>query len=324
MNNDLSSSKPKILVCGSVNMDLVVRLDKFPVVGQTKSAHRLDYVSGGKGANQAVAVARLGGKVGMLAAVGSDGFGTTLRANLDQEGIDLEWLIDKQGPSGLAIIAVDDQGKNFIMVVPGANGLLSPDDVDLAESAIAQADLVMLQLEIPIKTVLHTVRLCRVHNVPVILNPAPVPDSLTVQFPEELFDVDLICPNQSETAALLNTQAPEDIASAFVAARKLLDKGARHVVITLGELGAVAATRMPDGKPIVQAIDAHRVDAVDTVAAGDAFIGALAFQIAQGTGLMEACLFASAAAAHAVTVPGAQPSLPNLEQVNSRLTRNRE
>lgn len=310
-----TNSRSKILVCGSINMDLVVRTPQLPRPGQTLIAHGLQYVSGGKGANQAVAVARLGGNVGMLAAVGSDEFGHTLRANLQQEGIDLEWVATKPGPSGVAIVAVDDQSENSIMVVPGANGLLSPDDVDLAESAISQSDLVMLQLEVPLDTVLHTVRLCRVHNVPVILNTAPA----THEFPAELFEVDLLCPNQTETAALLGCDPPEDIDQAFEAARSLLSRGARQVVITLGKLGAVAATKMPSGKPLVQAIDAHRVEAVDTVAAGDAFLGALAFRIAQGSALMEACVFASAAAAHSVTVAGAQPSLPNLEQVRARL-----
>lgn len=315
MTNSTSHSKPKILVCGSINMDLVVRTPKLPTPGQTLIAHGLEYVSGGKGANQAVAVARLGGNVVMLAAVGSDGFGSTLRANLQQEGVDLEWVSIKPGPSGAAIVAVDDEGENSIMVVPGANGSMSPADIDRAETAIQQSDLVMLQLEIPIATVLHAVRLCRKHNVPVILNTAPAP----VDFPDELFDVGLICPNQTEAGALLKTSPPTDIDQAFEAARSLLGKGARQAMITLGSLGAVAATNMPNGKPLIKAIEAHRVQAVDTVAAGDAFLGALAYQIAQGTSLMEASLFATAAAAHAVTVHGAQPSLPNLDQVQARL-----
>lgn len=315
MSNYQESNQPKVVVCGSINMDLVVRTPKLPYPGQTLTAHGLDYVSGGKGANQAVALARLGGKVGMLGAVGSDGFGSTLRANLEQEGIDLEWVSTKPGPSGVAIVSVDDKSENSIMVIPGANAQLSPDDIDSAEESILQADLVMLQLEIPLETVLHMVRVCRVHNVPVILNPAPAPK----EFPEELFDVDLICPNQTEAAALLNCDPPEDIPSALVAVRRLLDKGPRQAVITLGKLGAVAATKLPGEKTLVQAIDAHRVVAVDTVAAGDAFLGALAFEIAKGTSLMEACVFASAAAAHAVTVHGAQPSLPNLDQVRARL-----
>jgi ribokinase len=305
----------KILVCGSINMDLVVRTPTLPTPGQTLTAHGLEYVSGGKGANQAVAVARLGGKVAMLGAVGSDAFAATLRANLLQEGIDLEWVTTKEGSSGLAIVAVDDESENSIIVVPGANGQLSIDDVQQAESAIAQAGLVMLQLEIPIDTVLHTVRLCRKHHVPVILNTAPAPKDL----PDELFDVDLICPNQTETAALLKTSPPSDIEAAFDAARELLAKGAKQAVITLGSLGAVAAIKMPGGKPLIKTVDAHRVTAVDTVAAGDAFLGALAYQIAQGTALMESCLFASAAAAHAVTIHGAQPSLPNLDQVRARM-----
>jgi ribokinase len=129
MNDSEKPLHQKILVCGSINMDLVVRTPKLPAPGETLTAHGLEYVSGGKGANQAVAVARLGGKVGMLGAVGSDAFGATLKANLQQEGIDLEWVANKSGPSGVAIVAVDDQGENSIMVVPGANGSLTVDDV---------------------------------------------------------------------------------------------------------------------------------------------------------------------------------------------------
>ena len=297
MSHSNHSPKGKILVCGSINMDLVVRTPTLPTPGETLIAHRLDEVSGGKGANQAVAVARLGGRVGMLAALGSDGFGATLRANLQQEGVDLEWIVNKPGPSGVAIVAVDDQSENAIMVISGANGQLSPQDIQNAQAAIQNASLVMLQLEIP------------------ILNTAPVPDD----FPDELFDVDLICSNQSETADLLKIPPPQNVDDAFRAARLLLEKGAKQAVITLGPLGAVAATKLPNAQTLIKAIDAHRVDAIDTVAAGDAFLGALAFQIEQGTALMEACVFASAAAAHAVTVRGAQPSLPYFDQVHSRL-----
>ena len=189
----------------------------------------------------------------------------------------------------MAIVAVDDQSENAIMVISGANGQLSPQDIQNAQAAIQNASLVMLQLEIPIPTVLHAIRLCRQAHVRVILNTAPVPDD----FPDELFDVDLICSNQSETADLLKIPPPQNVDDAFRAARLLLEKGAKQAVITLGPL--------------------------DTVAAGDAFLGALAFQIEQGTALMEACVFASAAAAHAVTVRGAQPSLPYFDQVHSRL-----
>jgi ribokinase len=314
MSHSIHSSKGKILVCGSINMDLVVRTPTLPTPGETLIAHRLDEVSGGKGANQAVAVARLGGRVGMLAALGSDGFGATLRANLEQEGVDLEWIVNKPGPSGVAIVAVDDQSENAIMVISGANGELSPQDIQNAQAAIQNASLVMLQLEIPIPTVLQAIRLCRQAHVRVILNTAPVPDV----FPEELFDVDLICSNQSETADLLKIPPPQNVDDAFEAARMLLEKGAKQAVITLGPLGAVAATKLPNAQTLIKAIDAHRVDAIDTVAAGDAFLGALAFQIEQGTALMEACVFASAAAAHAVTVRGAQPSLPYFDQVHPR------
>lgn len=305
-----------LLVCGSINMDLVLRTSHLPKPGETLIAKSLAEVPGGKGANQAVAAARLGARVRMLGAVGSDGFGSSLAMHLREEQIDTEFLRKKSGPSGIAVITVEDNGENAIMVVPGANNLLSAEDIDQAESAIREADWVMAQLEIPIPTVERLIELCRKHSTKVILNPAPAPTSM----PQALYHVDLLCPNQSETAALLGCPPPVTIDQAIDAAKTLLDRGALRTVVTMGNLGAVAAQRFPTGRSETRWIEPFTVKAVDTVAAGDAFLGALATQLAEEVGFLEACRFAAAAAAYAVTVPGAQPSLPTISQVRAILT----
>jgi ribokinase len=305
-----------LLVCGSINMDLVLRTPQLPKQGQTLIAKSLVEVPGGKGANQAVAAARLGARVSMLGAVGSDAFGASLALHLKKEQVDTKLLCAKSGPSGIAVITVEDDGENAIMVVPGANGLLSPEDVNQAESAIRDADWVMAQLEIPLPTVKRLIELCRRHATKIILNPAPAPTSM----PEAMYQVDLLCPNQSETAALLGCPPPATIDQATDAARILLDRGALRAVITLGSLGAVAAQRFPTGRTETRWIEPFNVKAVDTVAAGDAFLGALATELAEDVGFLEACRFAAAAAAYAVTIPGAQPSLPTRSQVRAILT----
>lgn len=312
----MNSPTNKLLVCGSINIDLVVRTPQLPTLGQTLTAHSLREIPGGKGANQAVAAARLGAKVQLLGAVGSDGFGAFLATHLQSESIDTRWIRRKPGPSGTAIVTVDDQGENSIMVIPGANGLLSPEDIDQAESAIQEASWVMTQLEIPIPTVERLIQLCKKHGTKIILNPAPAPAAL----PDALYHVDLLCPNQTETAALLKCPPPTTIEQATDAAKVLLERGAQRAVITLGHLGAVAAQILPSGRRETRWIEPFNVKAVDTVAAGDAFLGALATQLANEVALMEACRFAAAAAAYAVTVPGAQPSLPTLSQVRAILT----
>jgi ribokinase len=298
-----------------MNMDLVVRTPRLPAPGQTVMAHEFLQVCGGKGANQAVAVARLGGRTAMIGAVGEDAFGQALLESLKREHIEIRGVVRKPGPSGVAFVAVEEGGENAILVVAGANGELRPADVDRAGETLRAASLVLLQLEIPLPTVLHTVRLCRQWGIPVLLNPAPAPE----EFPGELYGVDILCPNQTETAGLVGGVTPATVEDARGAAELLLGRGAKRVVITLGALGAVAAESQPKGTPRVEWLPAFKVDAVDTVAAGDEFLGALAYRMAGGVPFFEACRFACAAAACAVTVPGAQASLPALDDVLSRL-----
>ena len=234
----------KLLVCGSINMDLVVRVDTLPTPRETVAGKSLAEVSGGKGANQAVAACRLGAEVAMLGMVGTDSFGNKLRSCLRQEGVQVDLVGTKEGPSGIAIIPVDKKGENMIIVVPGANGQLSPEDVDAAVAAIEDAGLVMLQLEIPVSTVLHVIRICKKRGIPVILNTAPVPE----EFPGELLGVDLVCPNQKEAAAILGIPTPETIEEVNHAAHRLIERGAKQAVLTMGGKGAVLACKMQIGR----------------------------------------------------------------------------
>ncbi|MBM3967477.1 MAG: ribokinase [Planctomycetes bacterium] len=302
------TEKPRILICGSINMDLVVRTAELPSPGQTRMAHSLEEVSGGKGANQAVAASRLGANVCMLGCIGSDGFAATLKGNLAREGVDTAWVRNVPGPSGVAIVAVDDAGENSIMVVPGSNGLITPSQIDQSIRAIREAEWIVLQLEIPIDSVKHAIIRAKDLGKKVVLNPAPCPSA----FDPELFEVDLLCPNQTEAESLLGIKI-ETIDDARAAALSLQKRGATNVVITLGSQGAVV-TSSHDGSGTTW-IPPARVNAVDTTAAGDAFIGAMVTQLANGSLLVDACTYAAAAAAYAVTIPGAQPSLPTTDQV---------
>ncbi|MFN7734364.1 MAG: ribokinase [Pirellula sp.] len=307
-----SLSQPaRIAVCGSINQDLVVRIEHLPQPGETRIANTLHEISGGKGANQAVALARLGTPVAMLGRVGSDGFATSLMENLRREGIELHGVETVPGPSGVAVVAVEDSGQNAIMVVPGANGTWTPTDIDRHRGLIAQSDWLVLQLEIPLDAVERAIVLAKRHGRRVLLNPAPAPKAL----PDSMLDVDVFCPNQSEAELLLGRSIPS-VDAACEAAHELLKKGPKMVVITLGSQGSVAADTTG-----VYTIPAFPVVACDTTAAGDAFIGALVSQLADGAPLESACRFASAAAAHSVTRPGAQPSLPTRADVDAILAR---
>ncbi len=307
------TQKPRVLICGSINMDLVIRTQSLPAPGQTSMARSMQQVSGGKGANQAVAAARLGADVCMLGCVGSDGFAATLRDNLARETINTQWIRHVPGPSGVAIVAVDDAGENSIVVVSGANGQMHPAWIDESIEAIAWADWVVLQLEIPIETVKHVIALARHAGKQIVLNPAPVP----LRFDAELFHVDLLCPNQSEAEAILGITITniDDARSAAIALRQ---RGANRVVITLGDQGAIMSDSTNDAAIWIPPI---AVDVVDTTAAGDAFIGAMVTKLASGDSLHEAANYAAAAAAHAVTIAGAQPSLPAHDDVLAILHR---
>ena len=293
-----------IVVLGSTNTDMVISGAKIPVPGETVSGGSFMMNPGGKGANQAVAVARLSARrrqCVFIAKVGDDLFGRDTARRLKAEGIDARLIVDKTAASGTALILVDRKGQNCISVALGANGTLSPEDVTPFASDIERADALLLQLETPLETVLWAARTAHAKGVHVILNPAPA-----AKLPRELYAcLDWITPNETE-AELLTGVKVADLASAQAAERVLKRRGVAHVAITLGAKGCYAAGRI---HPCV------KVKAVDTVAAGDTFNGAFVVALAEGKGVDEAIAFAQAASALAVTRPGAQASVPFRREV---------
>ncbi|MFE3515723.1 ribokinase [Streptomyces sp. NPDC059166] len=290
-----------IAVLGSTNMDLVAYVARAPGRGETVTGREFRTVPGGKGANQALAAARAGGRVVMIGAVGTDEFGSALRANLDHAGVDTELLHTVAGPSGTAHIVVDDDGSNAIVVIPGANGTmtsLGPGD----RAAVTQADLLLLQLELPLATVTEAARAARARGVRTILTPSPVQP-----LPPELLDaVDLLVPNEHEAARLTGKVEPH-------AAAQLLLRQVPEVVITLGGKGCLHAAR--GSEPVL--LPAHRVSVVDTTGAGDTFVGALAVALGEGRAAPDAVAWASKAAALCVQRHGASTSMPYREEIDA-------
>lgn len=296
-----------ILVIGSLNADLVVRAPRFPSPGETIRGEDLAIFPGGKGANQAVAAARQGAQVAMLGRVGRDSFGPILLHNLQQNGVDTTYVQTDSSATGAAIIVVDANGQNSIVLSPGANAKVTPADVDAFP--LREVDTLLLQFEIPLETVLHAARLGRQNGLRVILNPAPAR-----RFPASLLaDVDLLVPNESELA-LLTERAVTDVRSAEAAAKTLLTQGARTVIVTLGKEGALLVTEKQTNH-----FPAFPVQVVDTTAAGDAFIGGLAAALLKGASLEEAVRYGNACGALAAIKFGAQPSLPGLTETKQFL-----
>lgn len=295
-----------VVVVGSLNMDLVMRTPRVPVCGETLHGHEFSTLPGGKGANQAVACARLGSRVAMVGQVGTDGFGDTLRAGLMADGIDVSHV--KQTCSvgtGVAMILVEDIGQNRIMLAAGANGTLSSADIDAAGELVDGAALLVVQLEVPLDVVLHAMRRARAAGVPVLLNPAPA-----IRLPDEVWPlVDILVPNESE-AALLTGLSVADVESAYRAAQSLRQRGVRCVLITLGEKGVVLVD--DHGQ---RHLPAQVVKAVDTTAAGDTFIGGLTAGLMEGLSLDDAAALGQRASALCVTRIGAQPSIPYRREV---------
>ena len=303
-------TQPRIVVVGSSNTDLIVRADRLPLPGETVLGGDLATAAGGKGANQAVAAARLGAQVTLVARVGQDMFGQQALAAFEREGLDLRYLTTgDDAPSGVALIMVGPGGQNIIAVAPGANRNLSPADVAAARPAIAGARVMVLQLEIPIHTVMAAVLAAREAGLIVMLNPAPAE-----ALPSALYEaVDVLTPNEHEAAQLtgLSPEQPEAAAAA------LLARGVGVVIVTLGEAGVLLARRGQSPRRV----PGFRVQAVDSTAAGDAFNGGLAAALARGDDLDLAVRYAQAVAAISVTRPGAQPSLPSAEEVEQFLRR---
>ncbi|MGB8645355.1 MAG: ribokinase [Anaerolineae bacterium] len=291
----------KIVVVGSLNMDLVVRTARLPAPGETVLGRSLTMAPGGKGANQAVAAARLGAQVALIGRIGKDDFGRALRDNLNAAGVDTTGLVeDADAPSGIALIQVDDSGQNTIVVAPGANAHLARADMDRAREAMAGARALIAQLEVPLDTVGYALELARQAGLLTVLNPSPARP-----LPREIFAMaDLIAPNEVEAQALTGI-AVDGWVSAEKAARGLLEQGARDVVITLGERGALA---MLNGA--VRRVLPFAVKAVDATAAGDAFVAALTTARAAGLSYDVALREAGAAGALTTTRVGAQPALP--------------
>jgi ribokinase len=306
----------KVVIVGSLNMDLVACAARIPVVGETITGHRYFDEPGGKGANQAYAVARLGGQAAMLGRVGSDDFGRRMRENLQRVGCDVSLL--KTIPntvSGIALIFVSDDGHNSIIIVPGANGRLSPEDVEAAEENLKGADLVLLQLENPIPSVIAAARVARRVGARVVLDPAPAPPK---PLPDELLPlVDVLTPNETEAAILAGLEPCRlDTRQAGEIAQKLRARGAKTVIVKLGDQGCLL---VDDGQP--RALPAPQVKAVDTTAAGDVFNGGLAVALAEGAALAKACLFGNACAALSVTRMGTQAATPTRAEVDAFLAR---
>ncbi len=290
-----------VTVVGSLNMDLVARSPRIPRPGETILGGEFRTALGGKGANQAVAAARMGGQVSMVGRVGSDAFAQSLLDGLAADGIDHAYVMrDPEAATGVALIVVDDRGENSIVVASGANMRLSPADVDAAEAAIAVADVLLLQLEVPLGVVVRAAEVGRAHGATVILNPAPA----CLLPPELLSLIDVLIPNESETALLTHLPVGNrvEIEAAALALRGL---GVDTVVLTLGEQGALLVEK---GKQ--EFVPAFEVTPVDTTAAGDAFVGGFAVALAEGRSLADAVRWGNAAGALATTQLGAQPSLP--------------
>jgi len=301
-------SLARVVVIGSSNTDMVVKCASIPKPGETTLGGEFAMFPGGKGANQAVCASRLGAEVVFVARVGNDVFGERAIAGFEEAGVDTSFVVkDPVHPSGVALIVVDEHGENAIVVAPGANGALMPDDVDRASEAIANADVVVTQLEIPVETVAHAVKLARQFGTKVVLNPAPI-RPLTREL---LADVSVLVPNQHEAAGLLGKTEFEKM-DPSEAASELLALGVDGLVMTLGSRGAIVA----DANSIKE-VPALKVDVVDTTAAGDAFTAALSCGLAEGKTLVEAAQFASRVAAISVTRLGAQPSMPRLDEVES-------
>ncbi|MBN1305462.1 MAG: ribokinase [Anaerolineales bacterium] len=298
----------KIVEVGSLNMDLVVRVPKIPSPGETILGGSFMTFPGGKGANQAVAAARLGAQVTMVGCVGDDAFGSEMVKTLTNEEINSDYIfVHPDEATGVALIQVNENGQNSIAVAPGANLQLTSSDVEKALQSISEIDVLAMPLEIPLETVYAAAKLASQRGVKVLMNPAPaqVLEKDVLQF------VDILLPNEHEAALMSGMRYLETINDTRRAAEKLLALGPKYVVVTLGSQGAGIFSET--GQETF--IPAYPVDVIDTTAAGDCFVGALAVCLCEGKSIEASAEFANAAAAVSVTVAGAQPSLPRRDEV---------
>jgi ribokinase len=303
-----------IVVIGSLNMDLVVKTERMPAPGETVRGQGLQTIPGGKGANQAAAIVLMGGTVAMIGRVGGDAFGPRLIENLAEKGVKTSRILQaSDAATGIAMILVDAHGQNSIVIAAGANGQVSPQDIDACDPLLRQSDYLVLQFEIPLETVAYAIEKAARYGLKVVLNPAPA-----MAFSRELLKgIQYLVPNESE-AQLLTGLPVVDAPSAERAARLLKSQGADTVIITLGEKGVLAVN---DAETLHA--PALKVNAVDTTAAGDAFIGGLVVALSHGLALKEALRYANCAGAIAVTRFGAQTSLPSAVEVQALYEQNR-
>jgi len=306
----MTTARKPIVVVGSINMDLVARTPRIALAGETLIGSGFETTPGGKGANQAVAVARLGYPIAMVGMVGEDVFGQALLDNLTEAGVDASAVERVSGPSGVAQIQVADNAENSIVVVSGSNGKVTPAFIDRHADLIRSAGMVLCQLELPMETISHTLELCAAAGVPIMLDPAPaapLPQSAWSQ-------VTWFTPNETEAAFYLHNNSGSE-----EAARELLAKGLKGVVLKRGAEGAYVV--VAGGKD--EDVRAFPVNAIDTVGAGDCFNGAFAVALLEGNNPWDAAQFASAAAAISVTRRGAQASMPSRAEVDDFLAKHR-
>lgn len=301
----------KIIVAGSSNIDMTAYVKTLPRPGETIGNGRFLQANGGKGANQAVAAARLGGDVVFLTCVGDDMQGRMLKEVFASDGIHTEHMkFITTSPTGTALIFVADDGENCIAVAPGANGELLPEDIDKAADAFSEASWLLLQLEVPLKTVYHAVDVAFAKGIKVILNPAPISGAIPSEVLSKLW---LITPNETEAEKLtgIKIDSAED---AYRASEALLAQGVQNVIVTLGSSGSVICNAS-----LREFVPARKVEAVDTVGAGDVYNGALVTALAEGKSLPDAARFATLASSIAVTRPGAQTGVPHRLEVDALL-----
>jgi ribokinase len=302
--NNTQTPALNICVVGSLNMDLVLRAPRCAEAGETLLGHDFALHPGGKGANQAVACARMGSRTGMIGKLGNDAFAVQLRETLTLSGVDHRHVSTEDGSSGIAMIVVEDNGQNRIMLAPGANAALTITDIDTSAEAIRAAALLICQLEVPQPCVRRAFDLAREAGVPILFNPAPA-----IRLDPDMLSVDYLVVNETEAALIADLPVGSRL-EAEAAARTLLQSGARHVLLTLGADGAIVADETG-----LRHYPAFPTRVVDTTAAGDTFIGGLATGLIEGMTLDQAVRLGMAASALCVSRPGAQPSIPSRDEI---------
>lgn len=301
-----------IVVVGSLNMDLVVRVPRHPRLGETILGNQFQTFPGGKGANQAVAAARLGGTVRMIGRVGSDGFGASLLTAVSTDGVDTQFILsDPDTATGVALITVDENGENSIVVASGANARVTPEQIRQSQSAFENASVLLLQLECPLPAILEAVQIAVEQEIKVILNPAPAQPLPT----DLLRKVDYLIPNQTELGLLAYPDQPNHPDTLQPAVQLMQEMGIKNLLVTLGSDGVLVIDRQHTVH-----LPAYTVPVVDSVAAGDAFVGAFAVALSEGKPVLEAARWGNAAGALSVTRHGAQPSLPTRAELTQFLS----